>query len=405
MLPINLDDIGPTHIQAFIDSEVAENIVLEYKEQLPGKEGDQKREFLYDVAAFANAAGGDLVYGIVDRTGADSQSTGVADRIAGIKITNEQSEVTRLSNLIRDGIAPRLVGVRMRTVSTVEGDVLVIRIPRSWNKPHMVTINGVNKFYIRTATGKAPMSVDEIRRAFSEQGELRETIGRWREHRAALIENEKGPVQLGGEVTMLFHIIPADSFGGDAFRESWRVSEDDKNYMHVPYGPSGPRYNADGFICLSPPIFQPNLFAGYTQIFRSGIVEYSDSNSYRSLQNVIGKFIFGQEIEKQIVLCYKDAINRFRRNGRTGQAYVGFSFIGVLNKTVFGTVSTTGALPAIRHNVFTSPEVLVDISEPEEFPYRLTLLPLVNTFWQMGGRERTPFIPNDGDWDPFRHYL
>jgi predicted HTH transcriptional regulator len=140
MLPINLSDLDPSHIQGLVDSEVAESQSLEYKQKLPSGQSDEKREFLYDVAAMANANGGDLVFGIVDRRGEDKQATGIAESVSGIKLSNPQSEIDRLANLIRDGIEPRISGIVMRVVSCHDGDVLVVRVPASWNKPHMVTI-------------------------------------------------------------------------------------------------------------------------------------------------------------------------------------------------------------------------------------------------------------------------
>jgi Putative DNA-binding domain len=131
----------------------------------------------------ANTAGGHIVYGILDRRGPDKQSTGIPDGMAALKIENPQSDIARLSSLISDGIAPRLMGVTMEVAPNAKGDVLVIRVPRSWNAPHMVTIARTNKFVRRTSTGKEFMRVEEVRMAFSEQGELAERIMRWRSHR------------------------------------------------------------------------------------------------------------------------------------------------------------------------------------------------------------------------------
>jgi hypothetical protein len=404
MLPVNLGDLTPDHVQDLINSEVAENLTLEYKAELPSDQSEQKREFLYDVAAMANAAGGDIIFGIADRRGEDNQSTGVADSIAGMKLGNEQAVRSRLESLIRDGVAPRLAGVSMRGVACPDGDVLVIRVPRSWDKPHMVTMGGVNRFCGRVSTGKYPMSVDEIGRAFSEQSELRERISKWRAQRAALIESRNAPAQLGGEVVMLFHTIPADGFSGNTLHSSWRIPEEDKNHVYVPCGARTPRYNADGFICTSAYLTHPGGVFGYTQLFRSGVSEYADSYSYRAQPGMVGDVILGRYLEKEMVFCYQDAINRLRRNGQTGSLYVGFSLLGILGKTLYGTTTTTVDMPPIQTNVFSSPEVLVDMSEQEGAPFSRTLLPLVDTLWQVGGRETTPFKPN-GVWDPFTQWM
>jgi hypothetical protein len=78
MLPPNLNDLTPEHIQGLIDSEVAEGLTLEFKQQLPTNQSEEKKEFLYDIAAMANSAGGNLIYGMVERRDVDQKATGIA---------------------------------------------------------------------------------------------------------------------------------------------------------------------------------------------------------------------------------------------------------------------------------------------------------------------------------------
>lgn len=407
MLPTNLDDLTPEDIQSLVDSEIAEGLRLEYKQQLPKDESDDKRKFLYRIAAMANAAGGDIIFGIVDKDGPDGQNTGIAARLSGMKIPNAQKAIEPLAHLIRDSIMPRLSGVTMKTVSCPQGDVLLVRVPPSWSKPHMVTIGKVDKFYIRTAIGSSPMSIDEIRRAFSEQGELRETIGRWRAHRVDLIEQKRGPVVLSEQVIMLFHVIPEDAFAPGPFTEAWRIPEREKKAVHVVNGNHYQQYNADGYLCHSSravagPPQESDGYWSYTQLFRSGIAEYAFSNFFYQPSGSNRRMIVGQVVEQQMVYCYKDAIERLRRLGKFNNVYVGFSLLGAEGKGFFVNALTYfGDEYLIRHRVFTSPEVYVDLDEQEEMPYQRTLRPLVDTLWQIGGREETPFRLN-GEWNPFQ---
>jgi hypothetical protein len=102
-----------------------------------------------------------------------------------------------------------------------------------------------------------------------------------------------------------------------------------------------------------------------------------------------------------MVHCYKDAITRYQKQGRSETLYVGFSLIGIGAKQFFfNTMSLAFAKAAIRQNVFISPEVLVDPAEPEEEPFERTLLPLVDTMWQVGGYQGTP-CKRQGSWKPF----
>jgi len=88
MLPVDLSELTPTHVESLVDNEVAESLTLEYKQQLPSKESsDEKRAFLYDVVAMANAAGGDIVFGIAERRGENS-NTGIAERLSGERWSN-----------------------------------------------------------------------------------------------------------------------------------------------------------------------------------------------------------------------------------------------------------------------------------------------------------------------------
>jgi hypothetical protein len=406
MLPVDLNDLAAADIETLIESETPESVTLDYKQQLPGKGSDDKKEFLYDVAAMANSAGGDLVYGIAERRTGDNQPTGIPDRLLGTRFPNPQEEEIRLSSYIRDGMAPNLIGAVLRSVHCNDGDALVVRVPASRSKPHMVKMGGTNKFYKRTGTVSRPMDWDEIRWAFSEQGQLREIIASWRAHRLDLTEQRRGPVLLEGEVAMLFHIIPADAFTPGMFTEAWRLPQDQKKEVFVPYGNYNQQYNADGFVCYSSravvgPPQKTDGYWGYTQLFRSGIVEYGFSHFYRPPIGFQGPLIRGQEVEQAIVQCYEDGIRRFQRAGRTGVAYVGFSIVGIEDKQIFSSSMTWDRRESgIRQNTFISPEVMVDLSELDELPYSRILRPLVDTFWQLDGRERTPFTPN-GEWDPF----
>jgi hypothetical protein len=405
MLPLDLTELTASHIESLVESEVPESLTLEYKQELPSQQSEKKREFLYDIAAMANAAGGDLVYGIAERRTADDKPTGIPERLAGVRHSNIQEEIIRLSNYIRDGVSPTLSGVVMQPVSCPGGDTLVIRIPSGWSKPHMVTMGGADKFYKRAGATKNPMSVDEIRRSFSEQGELRETLARWRAHRVELILQRRGPVLLSGEVAMLFHIIPVEAFTSGRFTEAWRLPDNEKKQVFVMNGNLNQRYNADGFLCHSS---SANLrsaeFYGYTQLFRSGIVEYAAGNFLRPHVDLNIPLICGQELEQVMVLCYEDAMRRFRTEGRAGSIYVGFSLIGIEGKKMFTTLMTWfDPGYGIGQNVFTSPEVLVELIDPEERPYDRTLRPLVDTLWQIAGRERTPFLI-EGKWYPFGNY-
>jgi hypothetical protein len=59
-----LGQIKPADLQALVDNRVVENRRLDYKETLPGSTDEERKKFLADVDAMADASGGDIYYGI-----------------------------------------------------------------------------------------------------------------------------------------------------------------------------------------------------------------------------------------------------------------------------------------------------------------------------------------------------
>jgi len=64
MVPKQFGDIKKSDIDALLATGVAEGRTIEYKLTLPGNTDQDKKEFLADISSFANAAGGDLLYGV-----------------------------------------------------------------------------------------------------------------------------------------------------------------------------------------------------------------------------------------------------------------------------------------------------------------------------------------------------
>src|SRR5215213_11170147 len=101
LMSVPIDSITEDHLQSLIDDQVAELRIIEYKRKVPGTSHEEKREFLADVCSFANAAGGDLVYGM-------TENGGMPRELPGFETSDIDGEINGLENSIRDGIGPRI---------------------------------------------------------------------------------------------------------------------------------------------------------------------------------------------------------------------------------------------------------------------------------------------------------
>jgi predicted HTH transcriptional regulator len=144
MIPKPLQQVAKADIDALVDAKTSERRTLDYKEELPGNTDEQKKEFLYDISSFANAGGGDLIFGIKDQRDANGKPMGIPDAATGLKsVTNLSAEVSRLEGSLQSAIEPRIPGIQFKEIGGFsEGSILIVRVPKSWASPHMVTYKG-----------------------------------------------------------------------------------------------------------------------------------------------------------------------------------------------------------------------------------------------------------------------
>jgi hypothetical protein len=103
-----------------------------------------------------------MIFGITDERDTNGKSTGLPGSADGLSLMNVSEAIARLENLVRDGLDPRIQGIQWQQVEGFQkGSILIIRIPKSWTGPHMVTAGGVSRFYSRNSTGKYPLDVGD----------------------------------------------------------------------------------------------------------------------------------------------------------------------------------------------------------------------------------------------------
>ena len=264
------DAIDKGRIEALVANEVRENLTLEYKEMLPGMGRDDKKEFLADVSAFANATGGDIVYGIREKR-EGGKATGMPEKAVGLASINADAEIRRLENMITDGIEPRISGIRIKAIDNFEsGPVILLRSPKSYLSPHMLKL-GDSRFYSRTNAGKQTLDVMQIRSAFSISESLPEKVRRFRDERIARIVAGETPIPLPDRPKIVLHLLPASSLD-PATRVDFSVLTANHKLQEPINSWNGciPRFNLDGYLVHSN-AGRPGAPVTYLQAFRNGL--------------------------------------------------------------------------------------------------------------------------------------
>jgi hypothetical protein len=276
-----IDQINKIDIESLVSAKAGERRTLEYKQQLPEKGSDPSREFLYDVSSFANDLGGDMIFGITDERDTNGKSTGLPGSADGLSLMNVSEAIARLENLVRDGLDPRIQGIQWQQVEGFQkGPILIMRIPKSWTGPHMVTAGGVSRFYSRNSTGKYPLDVGEIRSAFLSQAGMGERIRRFVTDRVSKVIQGESPIPLNEGAKILLHLIPVSSLDPTNARDVTKEAAKLNTELQPMSGTSwGPRFNFDG-------VLVSGVLKSYVQVFRSGIVEAAEGQVFRHNQSI-----------------------------------------------------------------------------------------------------------------------
>ncbi len=272
MIPRRLDQVTRADIDSLVSNAVSEGRTLDYKELLPGLTDSEKKEFLRDVTSFANALGGDLIYGVREQRDSANKPTGLPRDAPGLAGENGDAAARRLDSIIRTGVAPAIPGCQVQAFDGFpSGPVVVVRVPRSWVTPHMVTHGDSNQFWVRTGTQKLLMRVEELRAAFTLQENLATRIRQFRDERLGRIVTGETPVPLmdGGKIVL--HLVPVAAIDGRPRLDlaALRLAGGVRPIYASGSTGSNTRFNIDGLLTYSAMDPQENRGQTYLQVFRT----------------------------------------------------------------------------------------------------------------------------------------
>jgi hypothetical protein len=142
-------------LERLITEQIQESLTLDYKASPAlGKSESQRNELCKDVTAFANSAGGQIVYGVEE----DKQYPTKLDDGADAAITKEWIE-----QVLSSRVQPRIDGLIITPIQLAAGLGFVITIPQATSRaPHQAPDK---KYYKRQNFQSAPMEDYEIRDA------------------------------------------------------------------------------------------------------------------------------------------------------------------------------------------------------------------------------------------------
>lgn len=381
--------LAESDLQQLISDSVMEGKRIEYKQSLDIEKDESKRKFLASIASFANASGGDIFFGI---RAVDGKPIG----IISLEEFNPDAIKLRLTQLIRDGIEPKIVGIDFHEIPLTSGGfAFAIRIPKTFSGAHMVVYNNDNRFYSRAANGRVSMDVTEVRAAFILSETTTEKIAKWRVKRVADILADETPIQLNFPGRTVIHLIPFRAFD-PLFRadlsELWR---DKTNLLPLGFDECSTSYDFDGVFGSFNDLDEKSY--GYSFAMANGCIEIVDASLLGPFGQDTRKLIRSNGFEAAIIDHLPVALKLYRQIGCEPPFFLSISLLNVKDYKlgVSNQAFPNNKAHAITRDCLYLPDIFVDSFEVDAA--RL-LHDSFNLIWRACGWPQSHSYDKEGNW-------
>lgn len=399
LLHIPLSEIDERQLQRLIDGRAPESRDIDYKRELYPKSDAGTDEWLADASSFANSSGGDIIFGMEEKDGMPIGFLPLDADIDQAILTLQQSATTSLQ--------PRLPQLQFKRIAIAKGgEVLLVRIPRSYNPPHRVIREGKrrNKFYARYTGGRYEPDVDGLRSLFTLAPQLTDRLNGFRYDRVAKIAAQDAPVTLMTKEALIMHVVPFSAFDPGAIIPLEAVTQNPVSFP--PMGSRSPsqwNVNFDGLLLKSNAQENATVQRAYTQLYRNGIIEAVVSSlTLGQPSDGIGLRLSSMQIEGSILLQLVRYLKGLRDLSVEPPFAVMISLIGVkgikMNVGIKGHWHYDDYLSTLDRDQFHFGEVILNATPNSVQECGVMLKPFIEQLANTAGRATSSSFGPDGQY-------
>jgi hypothetical protein len=307
---------------------------------------------------------------------------------------NVDAEILRLGNTLNSGLEPRIRYSHL-VIECPAGTVLLFRIEKSWNAPHRVIFRGYDKFFARTGTGKYPLDVQQLRRAFVENNSVAERIRGFRADRLASIIAGVTPVPMARGSKLVIHLLPFDAFFSEP-QFDLRERLPTNLFQPLTAGAWSDRLTFEGKMVVA--ASRDGLSSSYLHLYRNGVVEIVDASilNHKMTEHPDLRYIPSLAVERLIVTGVERGLGLIRHIGASAPVAVTFALTDVKGMILISSEfwQLSPQHPVLNTHLFFPDTILLELTD------RIgpLLKPLFDLMFNAGGIDESPGFDAQGNW-------
>jgi len=385
MINKQIDKIELNDLEQLRSNAVSEGKTIEYKKQLPTNSDADRKEFLADISSFANASGGDLIFGIIEENGSPKS-------IDGVEIENVDEEIRRYENIIRDGIEPRIIFATRAINVSGKKFVFVFRVNKSWVGPHRVIYKGHDKFYSRNSAGKYALDTNELKIAFALSQTLTEQINKFKIERITQLVADNLPLPFYDGGKIILHLIPLESFSPGYNIDLNPIISNPAKLKPIYASGWSHRINLEGILSYSGG--RNDKSHSYIQLYRNGIIEAAEGLMLSAEKEK--KYIPSVAYELELIKSLGEFLNLAKELGINMPIVIFLTLIGIKGyEMAVDRIRFWDDYYKIDRDILQLPETIIESydSEPKDI-----LRPMFDLVWNACGFKRSYNFDEAGNW-------
>ncbi|MEP7372344.1 MAG: ATP-binding protein [Chitinophagaceae bacterium] len=372
---------------SLLANKVKEGKNIEFKKELNLNSDKDRKEFLADVSSFANADGGDLIFGI-------GTIDGVASVIEGISVSSTDELVLQLDSIVRTGIDPRLEGFSIETTSFSEGkQIILLKILKSFIGPHRVIYKNHDKYYSRGLAGKYQMDHDQLKAAFINRQDPSSQIQQNADRLVNDLISGIFPIPMGENAKLALHLIPVNSVSNTFNIDVSTI----KGLSEINGGSTTSRLDFHGWITSS--LVNDPLSYNYLRVFRNGVMQAVNGSLFYPNQGKLGMPITkNYNYEEFVIRAINEYLQFYKARKISLPIYLFVNYIGIKEYFILSErVRYPWGKQTIQQSTINFPLLVIERYD-QDIPSLLK--PGFDMIWNACGLKGSYNYDDQGNWLP-----